>query len=247
MSDHWMDLNFKIGANLDRLEARIRGAAGRSGRTPDEIRLVAVTKGRSEDAVRAAYRLGLRDFGENRAHEALEKIDHLSDLAGIRWHMIGHIQSRKARDVAPYFHLIHSVDRPKIAARLNRYGAELDRSIPVLLQCNMSGEDTKGGWDLWDRRRWRGIEAEFRQVSASEHLAVHGLMTMAPLTEDEGRIRDCFRNLRKLRDYLQTRVPGDWSQLSMGMSNDFEIAIEEGATLLRVGTAIFGPIGIGPT
>ncbi len=240
-----MDLNLKIAANLDRLETRIRGALDRSGRASEEIRLVVVTKGRSEEEIRAAYRLGPRDFGENRVHEALEKIDHLSDLDGIRWHMIGHIQSRKARDVAPCFHLIHSVDRPKIAARLDRFGAELDRRIPILLQCNVSGEDTKGGWDLWDRGCWPGIGAEFRKISASDHLAVHGLMTMAPLTEDEGRIRDCFRNLRQLRDYLQPRIPGDWSQLSMGMSNDFEIAVEEGATILRIGTAIFGPLGKG--
>jgi pyridoxal phosphate enzyme (YggS family) len=231
-----------IAENLERLSARIRAALDRSGRHAQDVQLVAVSKGRPEEAIRLAYHLGLRDFGENRVYEALGKIDHLSDLNEIRWHMIGHIQSRKARDVAPCFHLVHSVDRLKIARRLNRYAAELKRPMPILLQCNVSGEGTKSGWSLWSPDRWPGIVPEFSEISGADHLDVHGLMAMAPLTNDVDRIRSSFRNLRELRDYLQPRCPGDWSQLSMGMSNDFEIAIEEGATILRIGTAIFGPL-----
>lgn len=231
-----------IGENLERLQARIHRASKRCGRGPEDIRLVAVSKGRSADKIRLAYDLGLRDFGENRVYEALGKIEQLSDLDDIRWHMIGHVQSRKARDIAPRFHTVHSVDRNKIAGRLNRYAGEAGRTIPILLQCNVSGEDTKGGWNVSNRDHWPRIVPEFSQISEAKHLEVLGLMTIAPLTEDADRIRSCFRALRELREYLEPRCPGNWSQLSMGMSNDFEIAIAEGATILRIGTAVFGPL-----
>jgi pyridoxal phosphate enzyme (YggS family) len=192
--------------------------------------------------VRAAYGVGIRDFGENRVYEGLEKINQLSDLDDIRWHMIGNIQSRKVKDMAPYFDLVHSVDRVKIARRLERYRSALGHRIPILLQCNTSGEGSKNGWPAWREDQWPEIVPDLEAILDCDHLQVRGLMTMAPLTDDSDELRACFRSLRELRDFLEVQVPGHWAELSMGMSNDFELAIEEGATMVRLGSAIFGPL-----
>jgi hypothetical protein len=232
----------EIAAKLSRTRDRALAARQRAGRSAETVDLIVVSKGRSEADIRVAHELGIRDFGENRVYEGLEKIRQLSDLDGIRWHMIGNIQSRKVRDMAPHFHLVHSVDRVKIARRLQAYASDLDRRIPVLLQCNVSGESTKSGWRMWSEEQWARMTRDVEEMLAFDHVQIRGLMTMAPLTDDESKLRACFQRLRRLRDDLDARYPGHWADLSMGMSNDFEIAIEEGATMVRLGTAIFGPL-----
>jgi pyridoxal phosphate enzyme (YggS family) len=235
-----------IAANLAAVHRRVAAAAWRAGRKPEEIRLVAVTKGQPPEIVRRAYAAGVRDFGENRLEEALPKIGALADLAetdGIRWHMIGHIQSRKAGLVSPAFALIHSVDRLKIARLLDRHAGGIGRRVPVLLECNVSGEASKEGWVLSERAGWESVVADVREVVGLTNLEVRGLMAMAPWASDPEQVRPVFRRLRDVRDYLAARLPGDWSELSMGMTDDFEVAVEEGATCVRIGRAIFGERG----
>ncbi len=223
----------QIEANLQAVRERIAAAAHRAGRDPAEITLVAVTKTQPVEVIRAAYELGLRDFGENRVEEAETKFHLLPD--DIRWHMVGHVQSRKAaRAVSPYV-LVHSVDRVKLARRLNRFAGEAGRRLPILLEVNVSGEATKYGFSPDE------IEPAVEAMRAFEHLRIQGLMTMAPIVTDPEDARPVFVALRELRDRLATRFPDlDWHHLSMGMTDDFEVAIEEGATIVRIGRAIFG-------
>lgn len=238
----------ELEANLRSVQERIAAAAARAGRDAGEITLVAVTKMESPDAIMTAYELGQKHFGENRLEEAQEKVGELPD--DVVWHMIGHIQSRKARDVVPLFHWVHSVDRLKIARRLDRYAADLAGPLPVLLECNVSGEESKYGFaaDRWAEDGPQGQaqrQALFAAVSDMvelPNLRLEGLMTMAPIVEDPELARPVFRQLRVLRDDLAAAFPGaGWSHLSMGMTDDFEVAIEEGATMVRVGRAIFEP------
>lgn len=235
-------MTVSIAERLADVRERIARAAARAGRSPDEITLVAVSKGHPPEAVVEAYRLGLRDFGENRVEEAEPKMAAVRDMLAaegqgkdIRWHLIGHIQSRKAkRAISPYV-LIHSVDRLKIARRLDRFAGEADRVLPVLLEVNISGEATKFGFSPDE------IFDAVTEILTLPHLRVQGLMTMAPFVEDPEEVRPVFAALRRLRDQLAARYPqADWRHLSMGMTNDFEVAIEEGATIVRIGTAIFG-------
>jgi pyridoxal phosphate enzyme (YggS family) len=229
-----------VAGNLERVRARIAAAARRAGRSPESIRLVAVTKNQPLDLARQAYALGVREFGENRVEEALPRQVALADLTEIRWHMIGHVQSRKARAVAPAFALVHSVDRLKIARALDERASEAGRRLPVLLECNLSGEATKEGWPLARRSSWEAIVSPFEAVCSLPHLEVQGLMTMAPWTERPETARPVFAGLRDLQAFLAARIPGRWIELSMGMTDDFEVAIEEGATIVRIGRAIFG-------
>ena len=234
-------MDVRIAENIAHVQARINEACHRSGRDPSEVKLVAVSKSQGVEKIRAAYEYGLRDFGENRVYEALPKMENLGDLDGICWHMVGHIQSRKACDVVPGFAMVHSVDRLKIAKRLSRYAGEADIHLSALLECNVSGEETKEGWMLTDHSSWNEIVPLFKQITALDHLKILGLMTMAPWTEDEQILRHVFRTLRELNDYLEEKIPGCWRELSMGMTDDFEIAVEEGSTIVRIGRAIFGP------
>jgi pyridoxal phosphate enzyme (YggS family) len=230
-----------IETNLQNVEEKIGQASDRGNRELDEIRIVAISKSQPADAVRTAYDLGLRDFGENRVLEGLEKQTALEDLPDIRWHMVGHIQSRKARDVPGNFQVVHSVDRIKIARYLDKHAEEQGIILPILLECNVSGEASKYGWELSDRSTWESAIEEFRSILEKKNLQIQGLMTMAPWVEDQAIIRNTFRRLRSLRDYLQEKLDVEWPELSMGMTDDYEIAVEEGATLLRIGRAIFGP------
>jgi len=230
-----------IKSNLASVLDRLVQAAEKAGRKAEDVRLVAVTKGYPASYIRAAHELGIRRFGENRVEEAIPKLDELSDLTDLEWHMVGHVQSRKAREVAPRFDLVHSVDRLRLALRLNRFAAETERVLPILLECNVSGEASKAGWMLSRREDWPGVVPELGEILQMQNLEVRGLMTMAPLSTDESIVRGVFRMLRELREFLEKTLPGHWKELSMGMSSDFEIAIEQGATLVRGGQAIFGP------
>jgi pyridoxal phosphate enzyme (YggS family) len=233
-----------LEANLLAVQERIAAAALRVGRNPDEITLVAVTKTQSPSVMRAAYELGLRDFGENRIGEAEAKVGDLPN--DITWHMIGHIQSRKAKRVPPLFDVVHSVDSVKLARRLDHLGAGRAEPLPVFLECNVSGEAGKYGFDAdrWaeDRAQQAALRAAVEEIVVLSHLEVRGLMTMAPIVDEPEQARPVFARLRRLRDELAAAFPQvEWSHLSMGMTDDFEVAIEEGATLVRVGRAIFDP------
>ena len=234
----------ELAATAARVRAQIRAAAERAGRDPATVTLVAVSKTQPAEAVCAAAAGGLRDFGENRVEEAVPKLQAVaqSGAAGLRWHMIGHVQSRKAREVAAAgFALVHSVDSLKLAERLGRAAAEAGRRQAVLLECNVSGEAAKAGFAAADPAAWPALLAEFEQVLAVPGLEVRGLMTMAPYGTDHVTARPIFARLRALRDAAQARCPAAaWAELSMGMTDDFEGAIAEGATLVRVGRAIFG-------
>jgi len=206
------------------------------------VRLVVVTKGQPLEVVRAAVEAGARTLGENYAEEAAEKIMHLKSQSDVEWHMIGHVQSRKARLVAEHFALCHSLDSLKLARRLDSFAAEHGRILPVLLECNVGGEAGKYGWNARDESRWEGLVPEAEAVAGLAHLRVRGLMTMPPLGADPQAARPYFERLRRLRDFLAERLPqAGWAELSMGTSADYEAAVEEGATLVRVGQAILGP------
>ena len=229
-----------IEANLADVRAQIAAATHQAGRAPDDVTLVAVSKTQPMDAIVAAYNAGQRDFGENRLEELWPKVHeaHRRGLHDIRWHMIGTIQSRKTGEAIGPFVLVHSVDRTKIAARLSRDAVAADSVVNILLEINVSGEASKHGFTP------ATVLAEAAAVIALPGIRVRGLMTMAPFVDDPEAARPCFRELRSLRDQLAAQHPAaDWRHLSMGMSNDFAVAITEGATLVRVGTAIFGGRG----
>ncbi len=226
-----------ISTNLIHIRERIYQAAQRAGRSGDEVTLVAVSKTKPMGVIQAAYEAGQRDFGENRLEELWEKVAaaKVLGLEEIRWHLIGTIQSRKTEQAVGPFALIHAVDRVKIAQRLSRDAAAAGCVLSILLEVNVSGEASKQGFTPTEVHEAAGA------LLALPALHIAGLMTMAPLVAEAEAARPVFRALRALRDELRTAYPtGDWSQLSMGMTNDFEIAVEEGATLVRVGSAIFG-------
>ncbi len=252
-----------IEANLRDLERRIAEAAGRAGRDPVEITLVAVTKMFTVAHIQAAYELGVRHFGENRVGEAAEKAPIVNqwieerDLPPITWHMVGHLQSRKARDAIQLFDIIQSVDTLKLARRLDRLlpssppglggkeGGREGNVMPILLEANVSGEEGKYGFALarWaeDEEQRQRFFAIVEEILALPQVKVQGLMTIAPIVAAPEEVRPYFRRLRRLRDALAERFPGEhWRHLSMGMTDDFEVAIEEGATIVRIGRAIFG-------
>jgi PLP dependent protein len=227
---------------LSSVRARMDAASTRAGRDPAEITLIAVSKTKSIDLIAEAAAAGQVDFGENRLEELWEKVDLARErgLEQIRWHMIGTIQSRKTADCIGPFALIHSVDRLKIAQRLDREASAAGQILPILLEINVSGEESKHGFTPVQ------LLAAMPQLLTFPSLRYEGLMTMAPLVDDAEDVRPVFRSLRQLLDQLRREYPPTqhsevtWRHLSMGMTNDFEVAIEEGATLVRIGTAIFG-------
>jgi len=239
------ELERHIAANLEGVERRIAAACARVGRAPSEVTLVAVSKTRSIAEILAAHRAGVRHLGENRVEEAEGKVPVLRDsftADPVTWHMIGHVQSRKARGAVEFCDVIHSVDSLHLAARLDRFAAELGRSVPILLEVNVSGEASKYGFAASDPTARADLTSQIGQFSAFPRLRVEGLMTMAPIVAAPEQARPVFRALRQLRDELRDRAPfSAWRELSMGMTDDFEVAIEEGATMVRIGRAIFGP------
>lgn len=220
---------------------QIATAARTSGRDPHEVRLVVVTKSQPLEIVQAAIEAGARVLGENYPEEGVTKIQSLAAQTGVEWHMIGHVQSRKARLVAEHFALLHSLDSLKLARRLDRFAAESQRTLPVLLEFNVGGEASKSGWEASDESQWDALLPDVAAILELPNLQIRGLMTMPPLGTDAQDSRRFFRRLRLLRERLATQLPGgDWRELSMGTSADYAVAVEEGATLVRVGTAIVG-------
>lgn len=214
-----------IERNLEGIRKRISEAAERGGRASRDIRLVAVTKSVGVAEARILYDLGVTDLGENRVEQARGKVEAVH--SGVVWHMIGTIQRRKAREVTGLFDLVDSVDRLELAESLERRCAELGKVLPVLLEVNVAGEESKHGFDLEE------IGSAFERVNDLDHLEVRGLMTMAPYTEDAELSRPLFARLRGSAEELGV------TDVSMGMTNDFEVAIEEGATEVRIGRALF--------
>lgn len=225
-----------LAENIRSVKARIQAAAERAGRDPADIKLVAVSKTHPADVVREAMAAGLNVFGENKVQEAEGKmVEMLND--GVIWHLIGHLQSNKARKAVQLFDVIQSVDSVELAQRLERICEEEGRdALSVLAQVDLAGEETKSGVPMADLLDL----AEF--LKGSKHLRFDGLMVLPPFYDDAERTRPFFQNLRAVRDELaaQNAFANDRGELSMGMSHDFEVAIEEGATIIRVGTAIFG-------
>ena len=219
----------------------ISNAARKSNRNSQDIQLVVVTKSQPVEVAQAAIEAGVRILGENYAEEGVTKIQSLSAQSGVEWHMIGHVQSRKARLVVDHFALLHSLDSLKLAQRLNRFAVESNRTLPVLLEFNVGGEGSKSGWDASDEARWDALLPDVASILDLPNVRVTGLMTMPPLGNDSEGSRRFFLRLRLLRDHLAKQFPKvDWRDLSMGTSADYEVAVEEGATLVRVGTAIVG-------
>lgn len=238
------DIHDTIAANLEHIEARIAAACSRVSRDRSEVTLIAVSKTRSVKEIIAAYHCGVRHLGENRVEELEEKLPLLNtrfDASPVTWHLIGHVQSRKAKRAAELADIIHSVDSLTLAQRLDRFAIERGSRLPVLLECNVSGEESKFGFGAWDENIWAETLKQIQQFERLGHLDVQGLMTMAPIVPHPEEARPIFRRLRQLRDILRELAPfSTWSELSMGMTDDFEIAVEEGATLVRIGRAIFG-------
>ena len=235
------DLVSSIRENYQFTLDKIADAAHRSGRNPDDIKLVVVTKMQPVEVVQAAIDAGVRILGENYPEEGVTKIQSLSSQSGVEWHMIGHVQSRKARLVAEHFELLHSLDSLKLAQRLDRFAGEKNRVLPALLEFNVGGEDTKSGWDASDDSQFDKFLPDVRSILELPNLRIQGLMTMPPLGTDPEDSRRFFQRLRLLRDHLASLYPDvDWSELSMGTSADYTVAVEEGATFVRVGTAIVG-------
>ena len=220
---------------------QIVAAAQRVHRNPEEVRLVVVTKTQPLEVVQAAIAAGIKILGENYPEEGVMKIQSLAGQSGVEWHMIGHVQSRKARLVAEHFALLHSLDSLKLAQRLDRFAGEEHRVLPVLLELNVGGEESKSGWDASDESRWNTFLPDIRAILDLPNLRVRGLMTMPPLGTAPEDSRRYFLRLRLLRDHLASLYPtAEWRELSMGTSSDYTVAVEEGATLVRVGTAIVG-------
>jgi hypothetical protein len=236
-----------VGENLARVRERVACAADRSGRCAEEVTIVAVTKTFPPEAIRAAHALGIRHFGENRVQEWESKRAHVADLEAI-WHLVGHLQSNKARKAVEVFHWIDSVDNVGLVERLNRFagersslhGAQQADPLPVMIELRLAPEETKSGVEPQE------LLALAERVLALPHLTLRGLMCIPPFFDDSEHTRPYFHRLRQLREGLVRQFssnllpPTSCLQLSMGMSHDFEVAIEEGATEIRLGTALFG-------
>lgn len=217
------------------IQAQIAAAATACGRSPEEITLIGVSKRKPAALIEAAIASGHRDFGENYIQEAMEKIDAIGRDKAV-WHFIGHLQSNKARFAVNYFDLIHTVDKLKLAREISKQAAKIDKTQDILIQINIAEEETKSGAEAGE------VTDLVKEISALPHLRVKGLMCMPPFFDDPEEARPYFRQVKNIsRDIDALALPRvEMAHLSMGMSNDFAVAVEEGATLVRVGTAIFG-------
>jgi PLP dependent protein len=222
-----------IAENLAAIRQRIEAACARARRDPTSVTLIAVTKGQPPEAVRAAVEADQLAFGENRVQEAKAKISQCPGSA--RWHMIGHLQSNKARDAVALFEMIESIDSLSLAAEVNKWADKSAKTMRVLLEVNVAGESSKFGYNP-DR-----LLEEFLEINSLPKIEIHGLMTVAPWAQEPEKARPVFRRLSELKAKCEQKLGAPLPQLSMGMSGDFEVAIAEGATIVRIGTALFGP------
>jgi pyridoxal phosphate enzyme (YggS family) len=222
-----------LAANLQSIRQRMAAACGRVGRDPSSVALMAVSKGHPPESIVAAAALGLTLFGENRVQEAKPKIPQ--SPGRLRWEMIGHLQTNKCRDAVTLFSMIQSVDSFRLACEIDKWGGHFAKTVPVLLEINVAGESSKYGCSP------ENLLAEIGQINALPRIEIHGLMTVAPFATDAEKVRPVFRRLRELKEQCERILGAPLPHLSMGMSGDFEVAIEEGATIIRIGSALFGP------
>jgi pyridoxal phosphate enzyme (YggS family) len=220
-------------ANLKAIQERISAACARSGREPAMVTMLAVTKSQPPEIVSQAAQLGLTLFGENKVQEARAKIPLCSRR--LRWHMIGHLQTNKCREAVELFEMVQSVDSLHLAEELSRRAEQASKTIPILLEVNAVGEATKFGYQP------ELLKGELKRLSALPRLDIHGLMTVPPWAPDPEKVRPVFRQVRELKAACEEILGAPLPYLSMGMTGDFEVAIEEGATMVRIGTALFGP------
>ena len=221
-----------LADNFTAILQRIRAACERAGRAPESVTLIAVSKGQPPEVVNEAAALGQVLFGENKVQEAKAKIPHCAGR--LRWHMIGHLQSNKCRDAVTLFEMVQSVDSLPLAQELQKQAEKFSRTLPVLLEVNIAGEASKFGYQP------EQMLADLPQINALNRLEIHGLMTLAPWSPNPERARPVFRAAREWKQRCEETLGAPLSHLSMGMTGDFEVAIEEGATLVRIGTALFG-------
>ena len=222
-----------IVANVNAIQCRIEAACARAGRNPGGVILLAVAKGQPPDAVCAAAAAGLKLIGENRVQEAKARMPLCP--GGLQWHMIGHLQSNKARDAVDLFDMIQSIDSLQLAREINKWGERSAKTVPILLEVNVAGESSKFGY------KPEVLRADLEQINALARIEIQGLMTIAPWTPDPEKVRPVFRQLRDLKAKCEGVLGAPLPHLSMGMSGDFEVAVEEGATIVRIGSALFGP------
>jgi pyridoxal phosphate enzyme (YggS family) len=222
-----------ISANLSGVRQRVAAACARAGRDAGSVTLVTVTKGHPAEVVCTAAELGLTLFGENRVQEAKAKIGLCP--ARLRWHLIGHLQSNKCRDAVHLFEMIQSVDSLALAREINKWAGQSAKTMPVLIEVNVAGESSKFGFAP-DK-----VLAELKEINALPRIEVQGLMTVAPFAQEAEKVRPVFRRLRELRRQCEELLGAPLAHLSMGMSDDFEVAVEEGATMIRLGSAVLGP------
>ncbi|NLC29648.1 MAG: YggS family pyridoxal phosphate-dependent enzyme [Chloroflexi bacterium] len=235
-------LEAKIGSNLAEIQAIVKRAARISRRVPDDVTILAISKRQPNEVIEAAYRCGQRAFGESYVQEALEKIDYFKKLDDIRWDMVGHIQSRKARQVAENFHTVHSLDSIKLAGLLDKHRPDEMPPLEVFLEVNIGEERSKIGFQGSNEKDRQALLQAVRQIIAMKKLKLVGLMAMPPLFPNPEQSRPYFQKLRQLQDFLKNQVAdGRLNQLSAGTSSDFEIAIEEGSTTVRIGERLLGP------
>jgi pyridoxal phosphate enzyme (YggS family) len=221
-----------LAVNLEKIEQRIVAACQRAGRDRSSVTLLAVSKNHPPQTVGLAADLGLTLFGENKVQEGKAKIGMCPGK--LRWHLIGHLQSNKCRDAVHFFQMIQSVDSLALAEEINKWAEKSAKTMPVLLEVNVAGESTKFGF------KPDALVEQFLQINALKRIEINGLMGMAPWTPDPEKVRPIFRRLRELKGQCENLLGAPLPCLSMGMSDDFEIAIEEGSTLVRIGTALFG-------
>lgn len=222
-----------LAANLERIRQNLAAACARAGRDPNAVQLMAVSKGQPPEAVTAAAALGIELFGENKVQEGKAKRPLCPGR--LRWHLIGHLQSNKCRDALQHFDCLQGIDRLELAQELQRWAEKLALRKPILLEVNVAGEASKFGFSP------ERLLAEIREINALPRLELRGLMTLAPWTPEPEKVRPVFRRLRELKEECEHILGAPLPELSMGMSGDYVVAVEEGATLVRIGTALFGP------
>jgi pyridoxal phosphate enzyme (YggS family) len=235
-------LQARIKANLEEILEIVARAARVSGRDANEISVLAISKRQPLEVIEAAYSIGQMAFGESYVQEAVEKMTYFQQFDTIRWEMVGHIQSRKARQAAENFQVVHSLDSLKLARLLNQYRPIPMPALEIFLEVNIGDESSKTGFSANNDQEWNALTAIVEQILELDRLKLVGLMAMPPLFPDPEQSRPYFQKLRKLQDYLNSQVKeAKLTQLSAGTSADFEIAIEEGATITRIGERLLGP------